>query len=82
MGVVTVTATSSIEDAVTITDGTGAAATTSTGTTAVIIIIIADGVFAAFAIVTHCPGDARMQRCERVAPSRRGRFGQHGIAEP
>lgn len=43
MGMVTVTATSSIEDAVTITDGTGAAATTSTGTTAVIIIIIADG---------------------------------------
>ena len=76
MGMVTVTATSSIEDAVTITDGTGAAATTSTGTTAV-IIIIADGVFAAFAIVTHCPGDARMQRCERVAPSRRGRFSRH-----
>jgi hypothetical protein len=78
MGVVTVTATSSIEDAVTITDGTGAAATTSTGTTAaIVIIIIADGVFAAFAIVTHCPGDARMQRCERVAPSRRGRFSRH-----
>ena len=74
MGVVTVTATSSIEDAVTITDGTGAAATTSTGTTAVIVI---DGAFAGFAFVTHCPGDARMQRGGRVAPSRRGRFSRH-----
>ena len=85
MGVVTVTDTSSIEgaatimdgtgDAAIITDGTGGAATTSIGTTAVIVII--DGVFAASAFVTHCPGDTLIQRCERVAPSGRGRFSRH-----
>ena len=69
-----VTATSSIEDAVTITVGIGAAATTSTGTTAVIII---RRVFAVFAFVTHCPGESELQRCERVAPSRRDRFSRH-----
>jgi len=88
MGVATVTDTSSTEGAATIMDGTGdaaiitdgtvAAATTSTGTTAVIVI---DGAFAGFAFVTHCPGDARMQRGGRVAPSRRGRFSRHRHGE-
>ena len=73
-----VTATDSTEDAVIITAGIAAAAITSAGTTAVIAIIIEEcvslPVFAVFAFVTHCPGDVRMQRCEQVAPSRRGRF--------
>ena len=66
-------ATTCTADAVIITVGIGAAATTSAGTTAVIAIIIAESSLY-FAFVTHCPGDVRMQRCEQVAPSRRGRF--------
>jgi hypothetical protein len=59
------TVTSSIEVAVTITDGIGAAATTSTGITAVTVI---SRVFAVFAFVTHCPDDARMAAMRTVAP--------------
>jgi hypothetical protein len=54
---VVATVTSSIEDAVIITDGIGAAVTTSGVTIAVIII---SGVFAVFAFATHCPGEKRM----------------------
>ena len=55
-------------DADTITGGTGAAATTS------IAIIAADKLSLDSLSSSHCPDDTRMQRRERVAPTRRGRF--------
>jgi hypothetical protein len=63
---VAATAINSIEAAVIITDGTEAAVTTSGAT---IAVIINGKSFAAFAFVTHCPGESELQRCERVAPS-------------
>jgi hypothetical protein len=50
----------------TTTGGTGAAATTS--------IAITDKCSLDSLSSSHCPGDTRMQRRERLAPTRRGRF--------
>jgi len=53
-------------DADTITGGTGAAATTS--------IAITDKPSLDLRSPFHCPGERELQRQERVAPTRRGRF--------
>ena len=66
MGTATVTVTC-IGDADIITDGTGAAATTS--------IAITDKPSLDSRSPFHCPGERELQRQERVAPARRGRFG-------